>query len=189
MVERIIEKEPKVIEKIVEKEKEIIKEKTHEVKTHEVKTHEVKTHEVKVIEKQQSVGLSAEEIEKITKDMKEKQIKMEELSKIQLVKFEENIKIMKKELEDYKQQNKVKYSDLERNLNDKCALSQLEEVHNTLLNELKRHELNTYSKLQDIDLEGNKKHNDTYPSPSKAVSSELLDQIMKKMDEIKSSKF
>lgn len=160
VVERIIEKEPKVIEKIVEKEKESIKDKTHEikthevikekthevktheVKTHEVKTHEVKTHEVKVIEKQ-SVGLSAEEIEKITKDMKEKQIKMEELSKIQLVKFEENIKIMKKELEDYKQQNKVKYSDLERNLNDKCALSQLEDVHNTLLNELKRHELNT----------------------------------------------
>jgi len=32
--------------------------------------------------------------------MKDKQLKMEELSRIQLVKFEENVKIMKKELED-----------------------------------------------------------------------------------------
>lgn len=83
-----------------EPKKEIIKE-LKEIK--EVK--EVKT-EVQIVEKhetvveRQSVGLSAEEIENLTREMKEKQLKMEELSKIQMVKLEENIKIMKKELED-----------------------------------------------------------------------------------------
>jgi len=178
--------------------------KTHEVKTHEIKTHEVKTHEVKthelvkeithevvkektnevIIEKQ--IGLSADEIENITKDMKQKQKQMEEMSKIQLLKFEENVIIMKKELEDYKQQNKVLFSDLQRNVNDKCALSQLEEVHNQLLNELKRHEIKTYSKLQEIDIEGSK---NVQMSANNGVSKEFIDQIMKKIDDIKSSKF
>lgn len=150
-----------VIEKIIVKEihKEVPSssvENTPRETTREIKEKEVRN-EVKIVEKhetvveKQNVGLSAEEIENMTKDMKDKQMKMEELSKIQLVKLEENIKLMKKELDDYKQQNKVKYSELQKNVNDKCALSQLEEVHNELLNELKRHEIKTESKLQDID--------------------------------------
>jgi len=72
-------------------------------------------------------------------------------------------------------------------VNDKCALSQLEDVHNTLLNELKRHELNTYSKLQDMDSLGNKKHIDS--QSTQPVSKEIIDQIMMKIDQIKSNKF
>jgi len=82
-----------VVEKTVV-EKEVVKERTEVQIVEKRET---------IVEKQQvNVGLTSEEIEKITKDMKDKQLKMEEISKMQLVKLEENIKLMKKELEDYK---------------------------------------------------------------------------------------
>jgi len=101
VVEKIIVKEvnkdqpstPTVVEKTVV-EKEVVKERTEVQIVEKRET---------IVEKQQvNVGLTSEEIEKITKDMKDKQLKMEEISKMQLVKLEENIKLMKKELEDYK---------------------------------------------------------------------------------------
>jgi hypothetical protein len=103
VVEKIIVKEVEVNKDketpttVVEKtvvEKEVVKEKTEVQIVEKRET---------IVEKQQvNVGLTSEEIEKITKDMKDKQLKMEEISKMQLVKLEENIKLMKKELEDYK---------------------------------------------------------------------------------------
>jgi len=69
-------------------------------------------------------------------------------------------------------------------------LSQLEEVHSQLLNELKRHEIKTESKLQDIDSEGNKNNVDNKYNErgAQAVSNEFIDKIIKKIENIQSSK-
>lgn len=97
IVKEVIKDQPSTPTTVVEKtvvEKEAVKERTEVQIVEKRET---------IVEKQQvNVGLTSEEIEKITKDMKDKQLKMEEISKMQLVKLEENIKLMKKELEDYK---------------------------------------------------------------------------------------
>lgn len=97
IVKEVIKDQPSTPTTVVEKtvvEKEVVKERTEVQIVEKRET---------IVEKQQvNVGLTSEEIEKITKDMKDKQLKMEEISKMQLVKLEENIKLMKKELEDYK---------------------------------------------------------------------------------------
>lgn len=59
---------------------------------------------------------------------------------------------------------------MEKNLNDKCAISQLEEVHNKLIDEINKGGSNG------LNLSGNTN-----------VTKEFLDVIMKKLGNIKSS--
>lgn len=80
----------------------------------------------------------------------------------------EHIMFMKNELEEYKMQNKIVYSDLEKSLNNKCAISQLQDVHSKLLNEI-------HTKIQ----AGQGAHNN--------VSKEFLDDIMKKLNDVKTA--
>lgn len=62
-------------------------------------------------------------------------------------------------------------------------------MHSELINELKRHEIKTESKLQDIDYEGNRNNVDRrHEANGQAISKEFLDQIMKKIENIQSSK-
>jgi len=81
----------------------------------------------------------------------------------------EHVMFMKKELDEYKIHNKVVYSDLEKSLKNKCAISQLEELHNKLLNEI------------------NQKISNINKGEQSNVSKEFLDDIMKKLNDIKTT--
>jgi len=81
----------------------------------------------------------------------------------------EHVVFMKKELDEYKIQNKVNISDLEKSLNSKCAISQLEDLHNKLVNEI------------------NRKISNSKNGEQSNVSKEFLDDIMKKLNDIKTA--
>lgn len=80
----------------------------------------------------------------------------------------EHIMFMKNELDEYKMHNKIVYSDLEKSLNNKCAISQLHDVHSKLLNEIN-------TKIRG----GEGGHNN--------VTKEFLDDIMKKLNDVKTA--